>query len=85
MVVDGRVEFEILHIDTGSAQIGICLPNSFELRRAELASLDQDATVDSSVGDDCQPQWVSWPESTVYLQHPKELSQLPNPFVAIDD
>lgn len=84
-VIDDRVEFEILNVDSGAVQIGIRSPNSYVFRQADLALLEQDIMVDSSVGDDCRPDRVFWPELMVSLQTPKELSQLPNPFVAIDD
>jgi sRNA-binding carbon storage regulator CsrA len=84
-VIDGRVEFEILNVDSGSVQIGIRSPSYCVDGRAELVHLEQDIMVDSSVGVVCRPDRVFWPEVPVSLQPPKGLSQLPNPFVAIDD
>ncbi len=85
LVIDGRIEFEILNADSGSVRIGIRSPNSVEVRRGELVLPDSEQLIEPYIGDDCRSDRISCTEGPVYLEDPKELSQLPNPFVAIDD
>ncbi len=84
-VIDGRIEFEILNAESGSVRIGIRSPNSVEVRRGELSPSAPVESVERSAGEERPLDPSSCTEGLAGLNSPKELSQLPNPFVTMDD
>lgn len=84
-VIDGRIEFEILNAESGSVRIGIRSPNSVEVRRGELSLSAPVESLECFSGEEHPIDPDSRIGGTAGLNYPKELSQLPNPFVAMDD
>jgi|TARA_B110000495_G_C23025751_1_gene609536 carbon storage regulator CsrA len=85
LVIDGRIEFEILNADSGSVRIGIRSSNSVEVRRGELTTECFEPSIEPINMVAGQADGSSQTEDTVGSEDIKGLLQLPNPFVAIDD
>lgn len=85
LVIDDRIEFEILNADSGSVRIGIRSPNSVEVRRGELSHSTSVESIECPLGSEDQSGQSSFTEGTGCSNSPRDLSQLPNPFVAMDD
>jgi carbon storage regulator len=78
IVIDGKIEIEVLKIKGNTIRLGIKAPRSVRVLRGELAPFDDDAKFEGQSRDENQEQ-IAVAEATVEYEC-EGLDRLPNPF-----